>query len=151
GTDMQQFSKLIGTCNQSLSFIKLPHEIQDIPGAPVLKVDNGEIKFENVNFQYINTQSLFNNLNITIHPGQNVGLVGYSGGGKSTFIKLILRLIDTQEGAIFIDGQDIKKSTQNSIRKQIGTIPQEPDLFHRTIMENIRFAKIDASDDEVME
>lgn len=72
-------------------------------------------------------------------------------GVKSTFIKLILRLVDTQSGQILIDGQDIKKVTKSSLRKQIGTIPQEPDLFHRTIMENIRFAKLDATDNEVIE
>jgi len=149
---MLEFIKVVGTCNQALSFIQVPHEITNAADAAPLVVTHGEIKFQNLSFKYPSSNALlFNNLNVTIHPGERVGLVGYSGGGKSTFIKLILRLLDTQEGAIFIDGQDIKKSTQNSIRKQIGTIPQEPDLFHRTIMENIRFAKIDASDDEVME
>src|SRR6185312_3769336 len=149
---MLEFIKVVGTCNEALSFIQVPHEITNAADAAPLVVTHGEIKFQNLSFKYPSSNALlFNNLNVTIHPGERVGLVGYSGGGKSTFIKLILRLLDTQEGAIFIDGQDIKKSTQNSIRKQIGTIPQEPDLFHRTIMENIRFAKIDASDDEVME
>lgn len=150
GTDMQQFSKLIGTCNQALSFIRLPHEIKDIPGAQAIKVREGEIKFENVKFQYTNNQSLFDNLNITIHPGQNVGLVGYSGGGKSTFIKLILRLIEPQAGNILIDGQDIQKVALRSLRKQIATIPQDPELFHRSIMENIRFGRTDATDEEVI-
>ena len=77
--------------------------------------------------------------------------MGYSGGGKSTFIKLILRLIDTQSGNILIDGQDIRKVKKESLRKQISTIPQECDLFHRTLMENIRFARMDATDDEVIE
>ncbi len=151
GNDLQQFSKLIGTCNQALSFVRLPHEIKDIPGASAIKVVNGEIKFENVNFQYTNNQSLFNSLSVTIHSGQNVGLVGYSGGGKSTFIKLILRIIEPQTGNILIDGQDIQKVALRSLRKQIATIPQDPELFHRTIMENIRFGRSEATDEEVVE
>lgn len=151
GNDLQKYSKLIGTCNQALSFVRLPHEIKDIPGATEIKVMTGEIKFENVKFQYTNNQSLFNNLNVTIYPGQNVGLVGYSGGGKSTFIKLILRLIEPQSGQILIDAQDIQKVALRSLRKQIATIPQDPELFHRTIMENIRFGRSEATDEEVIE
>lgn len=151
GNDMLQFSKLIGTCNQALSFIKVPHEIKDIEGATDLKVTNGEIQFDKVNFKYTNNQSLFQGLNVTIRPGQNVGLVGYSGGGKSTFIKLILRLIEPQVGNILIDGQDIQKVALRSLRKQIATIPQDPELFHRTIMENIRFGRPEATDHEVIE
>ncbi|MCL5260259.1 MAG: ABC transporter ATP-binding protein/permease [Gammaproteobacteria bacterium] len=151
GQSMLQFFRIVGTCNQALSFIRIAHEIVDAPDAVPLRVTKGEIKLQNVAFHYENSKPLFENLNITIHPGEKIGLVGYSGGGKSTFIKLILRLIDAQSGSILIDGQDIKKVTQDSIRKQIGTIPQEPDLFHRTIMENIRFAKPDASDADVIE
>lgn len=151
GQQMLKFAKVVGICNQSLSFIRIPHEIIDAPDAIPLKVNQGEITFRNVFFQYPNNKPLFSKLNITIHSGEKVGLVGYSGGGKSTFIKLILRLVDTQSGQILIDGQDIKKVTKSSLRKQIGTIPQEPDLFHRTIMENIRFAKLDATDNEVIE
>ncbi len=151
GKQMLNFSKVVGICNQSLSFIRVPHEVVDAPDAGPLKVTQGEIKFQDVSFQYPNNSPLFNNLNLTIKPGEKVGLVGYSGGGKSTFIKLILRLMDTQAGTIFIDGQDIKKIKKSSLRKQIATIPQEADLFHRTIMENIRFAKLAASDEEVIE
>ncbi len=150
GKQMQRFSKVVGTCNQALSVIRIPHEITDAPNAKILEVSRGEISFDNVSFQYENNKPLFNKLNITINPGQKVGLVGFSGGGKSTFIKLILRLIDIQQGSILIDGQNIKKVTTHSLRKQIGTIPQEPELFHRSIMENIRFARPDASDDEII-
>lgn len=151
GKQMQNFSKAIGTCNQALSFIKSPHEITDEPDALPINITQGQIRFENVSFKYEGSNPLFANLNLTINPGEKVGLVGYSGGGKSTFIKLILRLVDTQSGRILIDNQEIKKVTKNSLRKQIGTIPQESDLFHRTIMENIRFARMSASDDEVIE
>ena len=151
GQQMLKFSVIVGICNQALSFIRVPHEITDAPGAMPIKIKKGEIEFQNVLFKYNNSHSLFEDLTITIHSGERVGLVGYSGGGKSTFIKLILRLIDTQSGNILIDGQDIKKITKDSLRKQLGTIPQEADLFHRTIMENIRFAKPDASDEYVIE
>lgn len=148
---MLEFTKVVGNCNQALSFIRIPHEITDAPNALPINIKKGEIKFENVSFKHENNNNiLFNKLNITIHAGEKVGLVGYSGGGKSTFIKLILRLIDTQSGRILIDDQNVKEVTKNSLRKQIGTIPQEPDLFHRTIMENIRFAKPDATDEEVI-
>lgn len=151
GQRMQTFSKVVGTCNQALSFIKVPHEITDAPDALPIKITKGKINFDNVSFHYQGNNPLFSDLNITINPGEKVGLVGYSGGGKSTFIKLILRLIDTQSGCISIDGQAIKKVKKASLRKQISTIPQECDLFHRTLMENIRFARMDATDDEVIE
>lgn len=150
GQQMLKFSKVIGTCNQALSFIRVPHEITDLPDALPISITKGEIKFENVSFQHENSNPLFNDLNVMIKPGEKVGLVGYSGGGKSSFIKLILRLLDVQSGSVSIDGQNIKKITKSSLRKQVGTIPQEPDLFHRTLMENIRFAKPDASDEEVI-
>jgi ATP-binding cassette subfamily B protein len=123
----------------------------DVRDATLLNVPRGEIVFDKVSFQYNKEQSLFDGLDITIEPGEKVGLVGYSGGGKSTFIKLILRLMDTQSGQILIDAQNIKSVTKASLRQQIGVIPQDPTLFHRSIMENIRFARPDASDEEVIE
>lgn len=149
---MLEFTKVVGTCNQALSYIRIPHEIVNHRQALPLNITKGEIKFDHVSFKHANMNSnLFDNLNITIKPGEKVGLVGYSGGGKSTFIKLILRLLDTQTGRVLIDKQDIRQVTKHLLRKQIGTIPQEPELFHRTIMENIRFAKPDATDSEVIE
>ena len=151
GNQIQQFSRIMGACKQALTIIEIPHEIIDVPDAQSLIIKQGAIKFDQVSFHYENTKPLFSNISIQVHPGQKVGLVGFSGGGKSTFIKLILRLMDTHEGHIFIDDHNIKQVTQGSLRQQIGTIQQEPELFHRTIMENIRFAKADASDDEVIE
>ena len=149
---MLEFTKVVGTCNQALSYIRMPHEIIDIPDALPLTITKGEIQFDHVSFKHENTNTnLFNKLNIIIHAGEKVGLVGYSGGGKSTFIKLILRLLDAQSGRVLIDNQDIRKVTKHSLRKQIGMIPQEPELFHRTIMENICFAKPDATVEEVIE
>lgn len=150
GQQMLKFSKVVGICNQALTFMHIPHDIVDSPHAKPINITQGKISFRNVCFKYENTTPLFDNLSITIKPGERVGLVGYSGGGKSSFIKLILRLIDSQSGEILIDNQNIKDVTQQSLRNQIATIPQEPELFHRTIMENIRFAKPDAGDDEVI-
>lgn len=126
-------------------------EIQDKPDAVSLKCNSGQITFNNVKFHYDGTEPLFQNKSITIKTGQKVGLVGYSGGGKSTFVNLILRLYDVTDGAILIDDQDICNVTQDSLRAKIAMIPQDPSLFHRTLMENIRYGKIDASDDEVIE
>ena len=151
GQQMLTFSKIVGICNQALSFIRVPHEIIDLPLAKPIDIKKGEITFNNVSFQYENNQPLFENINLNISAGEKIGLVGYSGGGKSTFIKLILRLIDVNKGSLLIDGQDIKHVTQASLRKQIATIPQQTELFHRSIMENIRFAHPSASNNDVID
>lgn len=151
GQQIQKFTKAMGMCNQALSFVRAPHDIVDAPDALPINITKGQIQFANIFFQYGGNNPLFTHFNVVINPGEKVGLVGYSGGGKSTFIKLILRLCDVQAGDVLIDNQNIKKVTINSLRKQIGTIPQESDLFHRTIMENIRFARMDATDEEVIE
>ncbi len=150
GQQILRLSKIIGICNHTINSINIPCEIIDISNSSSLIVKNGKIEFKNISFQYENNKPIFNNLNIKINAGEKVGLVGYSGSGKSTFIKLILRLIEPQTGEILIDSQDIKKVTQNSLRQQIGTIPQHPELFHRTIMENIRFSKANANDEDVV-
>jgi ATP-binding cassette subfamily B protein len=151
GHQMQQFFKVVGICNAALSVIREPHGIVDVPHELPLNVTAGEICFKHVDFQYENNHPVFTDLTVTINPGEKVGLVGYSGGGKSTFIKLILRLFDTKKGQIWIDDQNIQLVTQGSLRQQIGTIPQETELFHRTIMQNIRFARVNATDEEVIE
>ena len=114
-------------------------------------VTKGEIEFKNVKFGYSAKKIIFNNLNVKIYPGEKVGLVGFSGSGKSTFVKLILRLNDIQDGEILIDGFNIKEATKGSLRFNIGMIPQEPDLFHRTIMENIRYGRRESTDSEIIE
>lgn len=141
----------IGQCNQSLKMLLVPLEIEDAPHAKTLKVTKGIIEFKNVQFHYKGTDPLFQNKSISILAGQNVGLVGYSGSGKSTFVNLILRLFDLTSGQILIDGQDIREVSQESLRSNIGMIPQDPALFHRTIMENIRYGRLEASDEEVIE
>lgn len=144
------FSEELGTCQQALSIISPKHELVDQVGAKPLQVTNGEILFEKVHFQYKKGQSVFTDKSIVIHPGEKVGLVGFSGSGKSTFVNLILRFFDVDSGQIRIDGQDIKTVTQASLRNQIGMIPQDPVLFHRSLLDNIRYGRLDATDDEVV-
>lgn len=146
-----KFNKAVGRCKQSLSALMLPLEILDKPNAKDLNCTQGKITFDNVKFHYKGTEPLFQNQSIEIRAGQRVGLVGYSGGGKSTFVNLILRFYDVTDGAILIDGQDIRDVTQDSLRENIGMIPQDPSLFHRKLIENIRYGRIDASDEEVVE
>lgn len=145
------FSEEIGTCTQALSIISPPHDIVDAPNASALQVTKGEIVFDKVHFKYKKSDAIFADKSITIRPGEKVGLVGYSGSGKSTFINLILRFFEVDSGAILIDGQDIKKVSQGSLRSQIAMIPQDPLLFHRTLLENIRYGRLDATDEEVRE
>jgi len=140
----------IGSFNQSMSLIE-PHLIIDSQGAQILNVTKGEIMFKNVTFKYHHNNNLFVNKSVTIYSQQKVGLVGFSGSGKTTFVNLITRIHDIDKGNILIDGQNIVDVTQESLRKNISIIPQEPILFHRTIFENIKYGKKDASLDEVIE
>lgn len=150
-SEVDEFNKAVGRCKQSLYSLMSPLEIEDKPNATSLKCSKGQITFTGVKFHYKGTAPLFQNKTVTIESGQKVGLVGYSGGGKSTFVNLILRLYDVTDGQILIDGQDIRDVTQDSLRAAIGMIPQEPTLFQRNLMENIRYGRIEATDEEVIE
>lgn len=151
GYELPKLFSEIGTCKQALVLMNTPHQILDIPDAKPINAPKGEIVFDNVTFQYERNNNIFSNQNITIKSGEKVGLVGFSGSGKSTFVNLILRYFDINEGRILIDGQDIAKVTQDSLREHIAFIPQEPSLFHRTLMENIRYGDLNATDKEVVE
>lgn len=131
--------------------LNTPHEIRDVPQATNLEVKSGEIKFDKVDFGYEDSDKVITDFNLTVKAGQTVALVGLSGSGKSTLMKLILRLHDIQKGKILIDGQDIAKVTQESLRSQISLVPQDPILFHRSLIENIRYGRFNASDEEVIE
>lgn len=150
GYELPRLFQELGVCKQALVLLNTPHQIVDAPDAKPININKGEIVFENVTFRYERNNNIFQNQNIRILPGQKVGLVGFSGSGKSTFVNLILRYFDINEGRILIDGQDISKVTQDSLHEQIAFIPQEPTLFHRTLMENIRYGNINASDEEVI-
>lgn len=145
------FSEQVGKCRQALTIINAPHHIVDIKNAKPLKVSQGKIEFKDVSFHYEEGARLFQNKNILIHPGEKVGLVGYSGSGKSTFVNLILRLFEVESGSITIDDQPINEVTQTSLRTNIALIPQDISLFHRTLMENIRYGATDKTDAEVIE
>ncbi len=148
--DFSEFSTLWGRISQALKTLLHKPDIQDAPHAEILKVNQGSICFENVKFHYKGTEALFNNKSVRIEPGQKVGLVGYSGSGKSTFVHLILRLYDISEGRILIDDQEIRSVTQDSLHLNIAMIPQDPSLFHRTLMENIRYGYVEATDEAVI-
>ncbi len=148
--EVNTLNKEMGRCKQSLLSLIAPIDITDRENASILRCHKGEIAFQNVTFSYKKSQPIFENCSIAIVSGQKVGLVGYSGGGKSTFVNLILRLYDVDSGSILIDNQDIKEVTQDSLHETISMIPQDPALFHRTLMENIRYGRTDASDEEVI-
>ena len=138
-----------GNLNNGVRTLLAPHEVVDAPDCSELKVSAGLIEFKSVNFSYQEDRSVFKDLNLVIPAGQRVGLVGFSGSGKSTFVSLLLRMYDIQSGEICIDGQNIALVTQDSLHEQVGLIPQDPSLFHRSLMDNIRYGRLEATDEEV--
>lgn len=148
--EMPQAFFEIGTARQGYATIAVAHEITD-RGDAVLQVKNGDVRFEGVTFQYGTQPPLFDGLNVDIPAGQKLGLVGFSGSGKTSFAHLLLRLYDVTGGRITIDGQDIAQVTQESLRESIAFIPQDTSLFHRSLMDNIRYGRLDATDAEVIE
>jgi len=146
-----EFFEYVGNITDGVTVIIRPHEITDSDGARKLTVTRGEIRFENVHFAYGGGMEVFRGLNLTIRPGERVGLVGFSGSGKSTFVNLILRLFDIQQGRILIDGQDVRDVTQDSLRQSISMISQDPMLFHRSLLDNMRYGSLDATDAEVQD
>ncbi len=141
----------IGLARQALTVLQTPHDVIDVPNAKILQIKSGLIEFDNVTFNYQHGNRLFQNKYITIEPGSKVGLVGFSGSGKTTFANLILRLFDVHTGQIRIDGQNITEVTQDSLHAAIAMIPQDTSLFHRTLMENIRYGRENATDQEVIQ
>jgi len=127
-----------------------PHEITDIKNAASLKVPTGQIEFNDVSFYYHETRSILEKFDLTIAPKEKVALVGPSGAGKTTIIKLLLRMYDIFDGKILIDGQDISRVTQESLWRNVSMVPQDPILFHRSLLENIRYGKSDATEAEVI-
>ncbi len=148
---LRNINRVFGDAYDMTEILSIEPEIQDAPGTNPLQTNKGEISFDSVTFAYpekIDTP-LFNNLNMHINPGEKVGLVGHSGGGKTTITQLILRFMDVQQGSIEIDSQNISSVTQDSLRKAIAYVPQEPLMFHRSIADNIRYGNSDASDKAV--
>lgn len=145
-----EFITLKTQIEDALELLYRPFDITDIPNAKKLKIKENSIVFKNISFQYNQDRPLFKNLNIEIKPNEKVGLVGLSGSGKSTLIKLILRSYNLNKGKITISNQDISKVTQFSLHQSISLISQEPCLFNRSIMDNIRFANSKATDADVI-
>ena len=145
-----EFFEYLGNVADGVGIIVRPHEVLDRPGAGALAVPHGEIRIEGIHFAYTPGHPVFAGLDLVIRPGEKIGFVGFSGSGKSTLVNLVLRLFELQAGRILIDGQDIRDVTQESLRAAIAMIPQDPMLFHRTLMENIRYGRLEASDAEVV-
>jgi len=150
GRRFLELFEYLGNLNNGVKTLLSPHEIEDALDSPALRVTSGTIQFQSVCFGYTAATTVFKDLNVTIPAGQRVGLVGFSGSGKSTFVNLLLRMYDIQSGVILIDGQNIARVTQDSLHEQVGLIPQDPSLFHRSLMDNIRYGRLEASDQEVM-
>lgn len=136
---------------EMVDILNTPHEISDRKSAKALQVSKGRIEFQSVVFNYRKTRKILDGLDLQISPREKIALVGPSGAGKSTLVKLLFRLYDIDKGKILIDGQNISAVTQDSLHDAIALVPQDPALFHRSLMENIRYGRRDASDEEVME
>jgi ATP-binding cassette, subfamily B, bacterial len=135
--------------SEALATLLVPHELRDHPEAAPLVQRGSSVTFDRVSFAYPDCPTIFTNLSFHIGTGQRVGLVGASGGGKSTIFALVQRFYDIQCGRILLDGQDVTQVTQQSLREAIAVVPQDVSLFHRSIMENIRYARPEATDHEV--
>ncbi len=149
GGALPHFFQSFGIAKQAYSVMLDPQDMGDKPDAKELRIKAGEIVFENVSFHYGEKQ-LFSNKHAHIRGGEKVGLVGFTGAGKSTFVSLILRFFPLQGGKILIDGQEIANVTLESLRRHIALIPQDPMLFHRTLRENISYGKPDATEEEIV-
>ncbi len=135
---------------EMVSILSLPHEVKDGPDAHSLTVKKGRVRFENVSFRFNESSTVLQNINLDIRGGEKIALIGPSGAGKSTLARLILRMYNLKEGSITIDEEDVQEVTQESLRHNISFVPQDPVLFHRSLLENIRYGRRDASDNEVI-
>jgi ATP-binding cassette subfamily B protein/ATP-binding cassette subfamily B multidrug efflux pump len=145
----QQIFQAIGTIKDAMPVMTTPPTITDRPDAQDLVVPNGEIRFDDVRFAYKSGKPVIDNLSLTVRPGEKVGLVGLSGAGKTTLANLLLRFYDIKDGAILIDGQDIRSVTQSSLRRAIGVIAQDVALLHRSVGDNIRYGRPEATQEEI--
>ena len=150
GQHIRNLQRGVNDMEELVALDKAELGVNDRPGAKAIAIGKGEIAFDHVTFQYgAHPTPLYRDFSVTIAPGERVGLVGHSGSGKTTFVKLIQRLYDVKDGAITIDGQNIAEVKQASLRSQIAIVQQEPILFHRTLAENIAYARPDATRAEI--
>ncbi|MGH7141159.1 MAG: ABC transporter ATP-binding protein, partial [Minisyncoccia bacterium] len=148
---IRNFYDALADAGEMVYLLDLPHSVADVNGAVPLCVTEGRIVFDEVVFYFRETRPILQKFSLTIAPGEKAALVGPSGAGKSTLLKLLLRLYDVSGGKIEIDGMRLSHATQDSVRESVGFVPQEPILFHRTLMENIRYGRRDATDEEVID
>jgi ATP-binding cassette, subfamily B, bacterial len=151
GKQMSRLSKIFSNAAEMVDIIDEPIEIHDPENPETLKINDGEIVFNNVDFSYKQGSKILEKFNLKINAGERVGVVGTSGAGKTTITKLLLRFADVKSGAITIDGQDIRNITQDDLRSVVSYVPQDPILFHRSLSENIAYGKPDASMEEIIE
>lgn len=149
GIIYRQIKYTLADMDLVFKLLKQKPEIQDVDGATDIKVSKGEVKFEDVSFAYDKKRQILHGVNFTIPAGKTVAVVGFSGGGKSTLVRLLFRFYDVNQGRILIDGQDIKEYTQDSLRESIGIVPQDTVLFNESIYYNIQYGNLDATKDEV--
>lgn len=150
GRQVRQLYEALANGNELTEMLREPVDVVDAPGAKELVVRSGAVDFTGVCFQYFDGKHAIRGFNLCIRPGERVALVGESGSGKTTLTKLLLRYMDVTSGEILIDGQDISRVTQQSLRRSIAVVPQEPLLFHRSLAENIRYGNQTATDAEVV-
>jgi len=150
GRNMRQLYDAFADATEMLDILELPQGIKDIPNAKPLSVTEGEINFDHVSFEYHDNQEVLRDFNLEVAAHEKVAIIGSSGAGKSTLAKLLLRLYEINSGQILVDEQDISRVTQESLRKSIAFVSQEPMLFHRSLMDNIRYGRTDATDEEVI-
>jgi ATP-binding cassette, subfamily B, bacterial len=151
GQSLTQAVSYHGQVSEGLAELLPPHEITDRPNAAPLVVGAAQIRFEALDFSYRNARVFAGDFDLEIPGGEKVGLVGHSGAGKSTLVSLLLRQFELDGGRILIDGQSVSDITLESLRRAVALVPQSTSLFHRSIVENIRYGRLTASDDEVME
>ena len=150
GQHVHHLQRAVNEMEELVRLYDEPLGVADVPDARPLQIKTGEVRFEHVTFQYAGQAvPLYRDLNLRIAGGERIGLVGHSGSGKTTFVKLIQRLFDVTEGRVLIDGQNVSHATQESLRSQIAIVQQEPILFHRTLAENIAYARPEASMAEI--
>ncbi|WP_136656298.1 ABC transporter ATP-binding protein [Nitratireductor sp. XY-223] len=145
----QQIFQAVGTIRDAMPVVTTPPTITDAPDAARLNVTDGAVAFSHVRFAYQHSQKVIHDLSLTVHAGEKVGLVGVSGAGKSTLVSLLLRFFELKDGAISIDGQDIRSVTQESLRDSIGVVTQDVSLLHRSVGDNIRYGRPGASQEEM--
>ena len=141
----------LGGIGDGISTLSPPHGLTDAPDAKRLRVPSGKIDFDRIHFAYGRDVGGVDNISLSIAAGEKVGVVGASGAGKSTLVSLLLRLYDTEKGTVRIDGQDLRKVTQESLRHQIGMVTQETALFNRSARDNILYGRANASEAELVD